>query len=281
MESNESYIINNSGLKLYTKYWQPNEKPKALVFISHGYAEHCQYYEPLAHVLNTIQCFVFAHDHVGHGRSEGARVCIDTVDTYVKDVFQHTDILLQKYPNLPIFYIGHSMGGTIGIKAAMKRPNYFKGIVLSGPATCTKTKAASPFKVKLARILGWILPNLPIVPLDFTILTRNEDAMQARKNDPLMWHGYANAGWCSAMFNAIQSIENNISTVEWPFLLIHGDDDKICDISGSKVFYEMAPSLDKTFKIYPKAYHCLLEEPDDVKEQVTNDIIHWLNQRIN
>jgi len=52
-------------------------------------------------------CCVFLT--VGHGKSEGDRVHIDTFDTYVNDVIRHVDIVKKKHPGLACYIIGHSM----------------------------------------------------------------------------------------------------------------------------------------------------------------------------
>ncbi|GFY08108.1 ATP-dependent DNA helicase [Trichonephila clavipes] len=41
----------------------PKNLLRALVFIAHGYAEHCLLYEPLAQVLASNNFFVLTHDH--------------------------------------------------------------------------------------------------------------------------------------------------------------------------------------------------------------------------
>lgn len=65
-----------------------------------------------------------------------------------------------------------------------------------------------------------------------------------------------------------------------PFLVLHGEDDKVTDKDVSKLLYEVASSSDKTFKLYPKMWHGLLygESPDNL-EIVFGDIIRWLEER--
>ena len=46
---------------------------------------------------------------VGHGRSEGERVYIDDINSYVCDVIQHIMIMKGKHPGLPCLLMGHSM----------------------------------------------------------------------------------------------------------------------------------------------------------------------------
>ena len=46
---------------------------------------------------------------VGHGHSEGERVHVEDVDSYVQDVIRHVEHMKGKYPHLPCILMGHSM----------------------------------------------------------------------------------------------------------------------------------------------------------------------------
>ena len=90
---------------------------------------------------------MFGHDHVGHGASQGKRAYIEDVDHYVDDVIEHCSLqkvakrmkkntyssLKEKHPNLPLFLIGHSMGGMIAIRVVVRYPKMFQGMILNGP----------------------------------------------------------------------------------------------------------------------------------------------------
>ena len=84
-------------------------------------------------ILGERGLIVFGHDHVGHGSSHGKRVYIESVDHYVDDVVHHCLIMKEKHHDLPLFIVGHSMGGMIAIRTVLRYPHLFKGMVLNGP----------------------------------------------------------------------------------------------------------------------------------------------------
>ena len=66
-----------------------------------------------------------------------------------------------------------------------------------------------------------------------------------------------------------------------PFIVLHGEDDRVTDKSVSKLLYDVASSKDKTFKLYPGMWHGLLYgEPPENIDIVFSDIIGWLNERV-
>lgn len=71
-----------------------------------------------------------------------------------------------------------------------------------------------------------------------------------------------------------------LEQVSIPFIVLHGEDDKVTDISISKMLYELASSSDKTFKFYPNMWHALLYGETPINfEIVFGDIINWLEDR--
>ncbi|KAF8790398.1 monoglyceride lipase-like [Argiope bruennichi] len=274
-----STIQNSKGQHLFCKYWEPSQRPRALVFLSHGYAEHSLLYEPLAQTLVSHNFLVFSHDHVGHGQSEGSRAQIDTFEKFVDDVFMHVDSIRRKHPNLDCFICGHSMGGAISILAALRKPDYFKGIILIGPAVATNPEVATPFKTTVAKILRWVAPQFPIATLDLTLVSSCPETVKKMEKDPLRFHGFCKAGFGASLVDACKEIQRRIPTITFPFIICQGEEDKLCTPEGAIFMYEKSASEDKTIKMYPKAYHSLLCEPDGIAEAVTQDILDWMTAR--
>ena len=92
---------------------------KGIVQICHGMAEHLERYEEFIDFLTSSGYVVFIHDHLGHGKSVknddelGYFGEKDGYKTLVNDVKLVTDLAKDKYPELPVFLFGHSMGSFI------------------------------------------------------------------------------------------------------------------------------------------------------------------------
>ncbi|CAL1291113.1 unnamed protein product [Larinioides sclopetarius] len=242
-------ILNNKGQHLFCKYWEPPHRPRALVFVSHGYAEHCLLYEPLAQTLASHSFLVFSHDHVGHGQSEGLRAQIDTFDKFVDDVFKHVDIVRKRFPDLECFICGHSMGGAISILSALRKPEYFKGVVLIGPAVVTNPEVATPFKTAVAKILRWVAPQFPVAALDLSLVCSCPNKVKSMEEDPLRFHGFCKAGFGASLVDACKEIQKKIPTIAFPFIICQGEEDKLCSPEGAVFMYENAASEDKAIKV--------------------------------
>ncbi len=73
--------------------------------------------------------------------------------------------------------------------------------------------------------------------------------VEAYDTDELNFHGGMRVSFGMQMMVAVARIERQIPSISWPFLLLHGDADKLCDIRGSKMMHENAASSDKKFKV--------------------------------
>ncbi|XP_045390210.1 monoglyceride lipase isoform X4 [Lemur catta] len=171
---NLPHLINADGQYLFCRYWKPTATPKALIFVSHGAGEHCGRYDELARMLTGLDLLVFAHDHVGHGQSEGGRMVVSDFHVFIRDVLQHVDLMQKEHPGLPVFLLGHSMGGAIVILTAAERPGHFSGMVLISPLVLASPESATTFKILAAKVLNLVLPNLSLGPIDSSVLSRNK-----------------------------------------------------------------------------------------------------------
>ena len=160
-----NYFVNKDGLQIFWRCWFPKDgKPKGIVVLCHGLAEHSGRYEAFAASLTECGFGVYALDHQGHGASEGDRSHVKKFDDFTQDVLQFTNIAKKRHPQLAhkFFLIGHSMGGLIAVHTALANARQWAGVVLSGAALLPDPKLATPFLISVARFLSNILPQMPL-----------------------------------------------------------------------------------------------------------------------
>src|SRR5215470_12268182 len=71
---------------LYAETFMPANKPKGIVVVTHGYAEHCGRYHEVANVIVRAGWAALSYDVRGHGQSPGKRGFIARFDTYLEDL---------------------------------------------------------------------------------------------------------------------------------------------------------------------------------------------------
>lgn len=274
------HLVNADGQYLFCRYWKPSGTPKALIFMSHGAGEHCGRYDELAQMLKGLDMLVFAHDHVGHGQSEGERMVVSDFQVFVRDLLQHVDTIQKDYPEVPIFLLGHSMGGAISILAAAERPTHFSGMVLISPLVLANPESASTLKVLAAKLLNFVLPNMTLGRIDSSVLSRNKSEVDLYNSDPLICRAGVKVCFGIQLLNAVSRVERAMPRLTLPFLLLQGSADRLCDSKGAYLLMESSRSQDKTLKMYEGAYHVLHKELPEVTNSVLHEINTWVSHRI-
>ena len=73
--------------------------------------------------------------------------------------------------------------------------------------------------------------------------------VEVYNHDELIYHGAVHVSFAVQMMAAAARIQREIPAIAWPFLLLQGDNDKLCDIGGARLMFEQAASADKKFKV--------------------------------
>lgn len=122
---------------VYGWIYVPAAEPKGIVQIVHGFGEHSRRYLHMIVKLMEAGFIVVADDHVGHGKTalenntwgdwgdKGAH-------TMMEDEHKLAEIVREKYPNLPYFMYGHSMGSFIARDYIAKYGDELNGVTLCG-----------------------------------------------------------------------------------------------------------------------------------------------------
>ena len=272
----ESRLTGVGGARIYWQCWLPEESPRAVVVIAHGAGEHSGRYTHVAARLVSEGYAVYALDHRGHGHSEGRRAQIDRIDKVVADLDTLIALAASEQEGAPVVLLGHSMGGAIALAYTMLHQARLSALMLSGPLAALE--AASPPVRIAANLLSALTPNLGVLAVDASLVSRDPAVVDAYVHDPLVHHGKLPARTVAELAKAVESFPEGVRSITIPTLIMYGTADGLCPPAGSKMLAERIGADDKTLLPYEGLYHEILNEPE--QDQVMDDICAWLGAHV-
>lgn len=259
------YFLNKDGLYIGYNHWVPQNPNGEIVLIIHGLGEHSGRYQHLATALNIAGFEVFSMDHQGHGCSEGDRGYFPSIWNLVDDVVQFArEVVSSKDTNKldhKCFIIGHSMGAMVSSLAALKTPELFKGVVLSGApnGTTVLNLLPKPLRMMLPH-LNKMMPKLPLFKLDDSGLSRTASVRQTYLLDPGVFHGIVSVSALQAIAEGVTYLQNHAADFALPLLVQHGTEDRLVSIQNAEEFFPKVCVADKKFIRYEGWYHEIYNE---------------------
>ncbi|GFG53224.1 lysophospholipase [Mycolicibacterium agri] len=266
------------GVRIVYDVWEPAEQDcRGVVVLCHGYAEHARRYDHVAHRFGASGLALYALDLRGHGRSGGKRVYLRDISEYIDDFRTLVDIASREYPEVEHVVLGHSMGGGVVFAYGVEHPDDYDAMVLSGPAVNAQD-GVSPIMMVVAKALGRVLPGLPVEELPTDAVSRDPAVVAAYNNDPLVYHGKLPAGIARALIGVGETMPQRAPALTAPLLVVHGEQDKLIPVEGSRRLMQYVGSQDKELKVYPGLYHEVFNEPE--RDKVLDDVVAWIEARI-
>ena len=272
---NESSFEGVGGLKIATRSWQPEGKPRAVMILVHGFNAHSGYMVWPGEQLSANGFACYALDLRGRGNSEGEWFYVEEFSDYLGDVNKLVEIARSEHPGLPIYVLGHSAGGVIATSYVFEHQDEIAGLVCESFAF----DVGLPHLVQLAlQGVGYLAPHVHVFSLNNADFSRDPAHVERMNTDPLIAKESQPAETASEMLKAAERLKENMPNFNVPVFIIHGTEDKATRPAGSQYFYDHAGSSDKTLKLYEGHFHDLLADTD--KEIVMGDIQSWLDERI-
>lgn len=276
----DAKLDGSDGATFYIRGWEPNnKKPKALVALIHGLGEHTGRYLHVGKTVTDAGYALVGFDLRGHGRSGGARGHFPSLATVTQDIRRFFRYLVQRYPDLPHFLYGHSLGGLLSLSYALQYSAGLNGVIVTGAALRSPLQEQK-VKVAMANVLGSLLPTVTLPSgLDATTISRDADIVRKYTNDPLV-HDKTSLGLGKAAIKAIEYCFAHAKEFKPPLLIMHGAADKLTFSSGSEDFAKLASenNQDVTLKLWEGLYHEVHNEPE--KAEVLKVMIEWLEKRL-
>ncbi len=265
------------GVRIVYDVWTPDAPARAVVVLSHGLGEYARRYDHVAQRFGDAGLVTYALDHRGHGRSGGKRMLVRHISEYTADFDTLVRIATREHHGLKCVVLGHSMGGGIVFAYGVERPDNYDMMVLSAPAVAAQ-ELVSPLMVVAAKVLGVLVPGLPVQELDVAAISRDPAVVQAYNDDPLVYHGKVPAGVGRALLEVGETMPQRAPALTAPLLVVHGSDDRLIPVDGSRRLVECVGSTDVELKVYPGLYHEVFNEPE--RDQVLGDVVSWILKRL-
>jgi alpha-beta hydrolase superfamily lysophospholipase len=156
-------------------------------------------------------------------------------------------------------------------------PDDYTAMVLSGPAVYAQD-AVSSVMIRVAKVVGSILPGLPVEKLPTEAISRDPDVVAAYMADPLVHHGKLPAGIGKALIKVGETMPQRAAAITAPLLVVHGEHDKLIPAEGSRHLMECVGSTDAHLKVYPGLYHEVFNEPE--RALVLDDVTSWIETKL-
>jgi alpha-beta hydrolase superfamily lysophospholipase len=277
MKHQEGYFKGVRGANIYYQNWLPDGDPRAILLVVHGLAEHCGRYMNVVNHLVPRGYAVYGVDHLGHGKSEGVRVYVEHFDDYTDTLKVFFDLVQEWQPGKPIFLLGHSLGGLIGVIYLLDHQSELSGAIISGPLTKVPENT-SPTTIMVGKLLSVLLPKFGLLLIEAEGVSKDPQVVQAYVSDPLVYRGKITARVGAELLKTMQQATEQASKIELPIIILQGSADRIVDPNGARMLYDTVSSSDKTLKIYDGFYHEIFNEPE--RDQVLHDVEVWLEAHL-
>lgn len=272
MKYSESYLVAGDGNKLFLCEWATDNSPKGVVCLVHGLGEHCGRYAHVASKLTESGYSVIAIDLPGHGKSEGKRGHIRSYKTLQQDIDLLISEAVKRYPDIPCYLYGHSLGGNLVLNYALGNDLRLTGIISTSPWLKLSFQPKS-LVLLIGKILDKIWPSFTQSNgLNANGLSHKSEVAEAYINDPYVHDKISVRLFNRANVHGLLAIKK-ASQCKLPILLMHGSADPITSPKASHQFAENAGTI-CTYKEWEDLYHELHNEYNS--EEVIQYIIDWM-----
>ncbi|KAI3318200.1 hydrolase [Xylariaceae sp. AK1471] len=276
------------GASLYTKTWLPEGPIKAKMIMFHGFNDHVNRYYGFFPYLAERGIAVYGLDQRGWGRSVRTHSDKGKTGPTTRVLADMAAFIRVQLPSeVPVFVLGHSMGGGQVLTLA-STPEYedlvkqIRGWILESPFIGFAPELEpSWLTVFSGRLASHVVPHFklhrPIPPED---VTRDPDVQASIRADDLM-HDYGTLGGLAGMLDRVDGLSGGklvLSKNVTSLFMVHGDADKATSFHKSKAWFDRQTTIpDARFKAFVGFAHQLHADPG--KEEFYEDVARWILER--
>ena len=261
------------GLHLPFYEWGP-AAPRAVVLALHGFGDYSNGFDKAANALATRGIATYAYDQRGFGVSPD-RGRWHGAARLVEDAADAVRALRRKHPGVPLYLMGHSMGGGVAMAAAANDPTLpVDGLILVAPAVWSRDFMPA-VQTELLRLSAHSVPWYPLTGQGIRI-TPTDDlaALRALSRDPKVLRAFrVDQIW--GLTTLMDSAAAAPPQIGVPVLYLYGLRDDVIPQRPTKAALAGFAEEWLTAAIYDDGYHLLLRST--LGDTVIRDIAHWID----
>lgn len=274
-EAGAQVFVMPDGERLAYRAWLPAGPPRAVMLALHGFNDSRDAFALSAPLFASVAGIaVYAPDQRGFGAT-GSRGFWPGSTALVDDARTIALLLHRKYPVLPLYLLGESMGGAVlMLLATSPDPPPAAGYILAAPAVWGRADMNVFFRVLLWS--AWeTVPGLRLSGAGLVKASSNHAALEALGRDPLTiieTRVDAIHGLVDLMSRALRAAKH----LDVPALALYGGHDELIPKDAMAAMWRAVPrGAPVRFAYYPEGYHLLLRDLD--RGLPIGDIIAWIH----
>jgi alpha-beta hydrolase superfamily lysophospholipase len=267
--------IMQDGYELPLTAWKPPGEPGSMVLALHGFNDYRNAFAMPGKFLADHGVLVIAYDQRGFGET-AQRGIWPGGEQLAADTATLSRLLCAKYPQLPLYLLGVSMGGAVAINAAQDS-NCVKGIILVAPAVWG-WQSMPWWQTSLLWSVAHVYPGLTLSGkgLDITP-SDNSEMLRALGRDPLVIKE-TRVDTIYGLTDLMEAAYQDGASLGGAALLLYGEHDEIIPPDPTCGLLASLPGGNgRRWRavLYPEGYHMLLRDLQAVA--VYRDILAWLD----
>ena len=276
------HVLTDDGQRLPLHHHEPQGTPRAVVLALHGFGDYSAAFQVLAEPFAAAGIALYAYDQRGFGATAQPGHWAGEA-RMVADARMVARLLRQRYPDIPLYLVGESMGGAVTLLALVEEPDLpVDGAVLMAPAIWARE--TMPWYQRLGlRVLARIAPGLQVTGNAARRLgirpTDDPEVDRALSLDPLVQKRFRIQtldGLARLMDAALEAAPR----LPGPALLLYGDQDLISPARPFCALLERLPDPGGQawrMALYPGGYHMLTRYTGAARTH--QDLVAWLLDR--